>query len=141
MKTVKLIVTGIAVSFMLSGTLLYSQTETGRPTADKNGTTVADTESGSSKSRLLFFMNPNGRPCQIQDQILIDSKAEIEKRAEIIYLKTTNRNDVRSFYKYGVRGLPAMILESSDGKVLHRFPLGIQGKETILEKVKLADQK
>lgn len=129
------------LSLMLGSLQSYAQESknvTPQIQTDKTEKSIISTE---KKGKLLFFLNPNGRPCQMQDKILQGSKADIEKSAKIVYFKTTNRDDLKNFYKYGVRGLPAMILASSDGKVIHRFPLGIQSKATILEKLKLTAKK
>jgi len=89
---------------------------------------------------LIFFMNPNGRPCQIQDEILNSSKKDWESRVQLRYVKTTVAADLDIFYQYGVRSLPTLILVDDKGKELHRFAPGIQERATILsilsEKIK-----
>lgn len=87
------------------------------------------------KGVFLFFMNPNGRPCQIQANILHQNRAEIEKRYVIKALMTTNRSDHVQFYKYGVRSLPAIILLNANGKVHLRLPPGIQNRNAILSAI------
>lgn len=78
---------------------------------------------------LLLFMNPNGRPCQMQDQIL--QSMNLKDQVQIRYIKTTNPNDRQEFYNYGIRGLPSLILLDKSGQELHRFPAGIQSPEQI----------
>jgi hypothetical protein len=84
------------------------------------------------KPTLLFFINPAGRPCQMQDQILSESKAQWEPLATLRYARTDTAADRETFYAYGVRSLPNLILVGTDGKELRRFPPGIQSAESIL---------
>lgn len=84
------------------------------------------------KGFLLFFMNPNGRPCQMQSRIIEENRADIEKRFVIKYIMTTNSSDHALFYRFGVRALPAVILLNSNGTLNHRFPPGILSREQIL---------
>lgn len=84
------------------------------------------------KGMLLLFMNPNGRPCQIQEQYLQASQADIEKHVKIHLVKTTVQSDRMLFYKYGIRSLPTIVLLNSDGTVFKRLPPGIHRAETIL---------
>lgn len=84
------------------------------------------------KGFLLFFMNPNGRPCQIQSRIIEENRADIEKRYVIKYIMTTKASDHALFYRFGVRALPAVILLNSNGTLNHRFPPGILSREQIL---------
>ena len=81
---------------------------------------------------LIFFMNPNGAPCQMQYKILQDGMADLNKQAKIRYVKTTEDADQNTFYQYGIRSLPSLILVDSTGKELHRFAPGIQDMQTIL---------
>lgn len=91
----------------------------------KEVTTVA-------KPTLLFFMNPNGRPCQIQDQIITGMGKNLSGKADLSYVRTTEMETAREkFMKYGIRGLPTLILVDSKGAVIHRFTPGIQNAETI----------
>ncbi len=88
------------------------------------------------KSTLLFFMNPAGRPCQIQDQILGDSKAQWEPLATLRYVRTDTAADRDAFYKYGVRSLPNLILVDPDGKEIRRYSPGIQSAESVLSGIR-----
>ncbi len=89
-----------------------------------------------SKGILLFFMNPNGRPCQMQSQIIEESKSEIEKHFLIKYVKTTNSSDHALFYRFGVRSMPAIILLNKNGSVKYRFTPGIHSQEQLLNAMK-----
>jgi thioredoxin-like negative regulator of GroEL len=81
---------------------------------------------------LVFFMNPAGSPCQTQDGILKESRAQWEPLASLRYVRTDVPADREVFYQYGVRSLPNLILVGADGREIHRFSPGIQSAETIL---------
>lgn len=81
--------------------------------------------------RLLFFLNPNGRPCQMQDDIIKSIRSELEKKVTIQYVRTTVSSDRELFYRWGVRGLPSIILVDKNDKEVRRFSPGIQSPETL----------
>lgn len=83
------------------------------------------------RPRLIFFMNPNGRPCQMQDQVLRGMGAELGARADIVYSRTTDSNDLARFEEYGIRSLPALVLTDSTGAELRRATPGIQSEAQV----------
>jgi hypothetical protein len=83
-------------------------------------------------NQLLFFLNPNGRPCQIQSEILDGMHEKLASLARITHVKTTESADQKLFYRYGIRGLPSMIILDKNGKELKRFTPGIQDEKSIL---------
>lgn len=85
---------------------------------------------------ILFFMNPSGHPCQMQNAILDGIKDSLAGRATIKYIKTTEEGDRDAFDTYGIRGLPSLIIVDKTGKELKRFSPGIQNKQTILDAVR-----
>ncbi len=93
-------------------------------------------EVGKGKGSLLFFLNPRGGPCKRQGKILADITSEIEEYVLIYHVATDDPRARSDFYKYGVRGLPAIILLNSDGDVARRFTPGIQDSKVLLEAVK-----
>jgi len=86
---------------------------------------------------LLFFINPNGRPCQIQDSILDEIKPQLSGSADIVYIKTTDPASREVFYKFGIRSLPNLIITDLKGNIKKRFPPGIQNKQVILSSLGL----
>ncbi|MBK8595942.1 MAG: hypothetical protein IPP07_16730 [Holophagales bacterium] len=88
------------------------------------------------KPTLIFFLNPAGRPCQMQDQILAESKAQWEPLATLRYVRTDTAADQDVFYKYGVRSLPNLILVGPDGKELKRYSPGIQSADSVLSGIR-----
>ena len=76
--------------------------------------------------RLVFFMNPNGAPCQMQDQILQGMASELKGKATVVYYKTTVPTDIAMFQQYGIRALPTLMVTDASGKELRRATPGIQ---------------
>jgi thioredoxin 1 len=81
--------------------------------------------------RLVFFMNPDGVPCQMQDRILREMSSELNARFEVVYYRTTNPSDLAAFGRYGIRSLPALLLTDSTGREIRRATPGIQSPEQI----------
>ena len=94
--------------------------------------TVTSPQNTTNKT-LLFFLNPNGRPCQQQIRILDQNKAEIRKYASIQYIDATDRNNQEMFYRFGIRALPSMVVIDNNANILHRFAPGIQASEQLLK--------
>lgn len=94
------------------------------------------TAPGAPKPTLVFFMNPAGSPCQNQDGILKESRAQWEPLVALRYVRTDVAADREVFYQYGVRSLPNLILVGADGKEIHRYSPGIQSAETILSGIR-----
>jgi thioredoxin 1 len=76
--------------------------------------------------RLVFFMNPNGAPCQMQDRILHDMAPDLKGKVEVVYYKTTVPADIAKFNQYGIRSLPTLVVTDASGKELRRATPGIQ---------------
>jgi hypothetical protein len=104
------------------------------PQAAKAQAVVAPTP--APKSTLLFFLNPAGRPCQMQDQILTESKTQWEPLATLRYVRTDTAADREVFYQYGVRSLPNLILVGPDGKEIRRYSPGIQSADAVLSGIR-----
>jgi thioredoxin 1 len=78
-----------------------------------------------ARPRLVFFMNPNGRPCQMQDEIL-RGMPDLPARADVVYYRTTEPVEIGRFEQYGIRSLPQLIVTDVNGAVLRRATPGIQ---------------
>ena len=111
--------------------LSMTATETGGKTQATPAPAKAETKP-ATKPTLIFFMNPAGRPCQTQDEILKESRAKWEPLATLRYVRTDVSGDRDVFYQYGIRSLPNLLLVGPDGKEIHRYSPGIQPAETIL---------
>lgn len=85
------------------------------------------------KAQLLAFLNPYGEPCQMQSAILKELGEKVTSKVELKSIFTTNPGDQESFYKYGVRGLPSLILIDKNGEVIKRFSPGIQSGSEIMD--------
>ena len=96
----------------------------------------APSTQSAPKPTLVFFLNPAGSPCQTQDRILKESRAQWEPLASLRYVRTDVPADREVFYQYGIRSLPNLILVGADGKEIHRYSPGIQSAETILSGIR-----
>ncbi len=104
---------------------------TNRP-ANTDTVPVANANKRTPAKEILFFMNPNGHPCQMQNAILESIKDSLAGLATITYIKTTDPKNQDAFETYGIRGLPSLIIVDKNGKELKRFTPGIHSKEDIL---------
>ncbi len=89
------------------------------------------------RARLVFFMNPYGGPCQLQDRILREMSAELSSRVDVVYYRTTEAADLARFEAYGIRSLPQILVTDATGRELRRAPPGIQGPEQVRSLVAL----
>ncbi len=97
---------------------------------------VASSEVKQNKGTLLFFLNPNGYPCQQQDKIIKQSMPTISGMADVNYIATTDAMSRFTFNRYGVRRLPSLILLDANGDISKSFPPGIRSKDEILTALK-----
>lgn len=97
------------------------------PTSSKPAAATA----AGGKPRLVFFMNPNGAPCQMQDGILQDMATELKDRVEVVRYRTTSDADLAQFEQYGIRSLPSLVLTDAAGRELRRASPGIQSAESV----------
>jgi thioredoxin 1 len=81
--------------------------------------------------RLVFFMNPNGMPCQMQDRVLRDMAPELTGRAALVYYRTTEQADLAEFGRYGVRSLPMLLVTDASGREVRRATPGIHSADEI----------
>lgn len=86
----------------------------------------------SSRKKLLFFMNPDGYPCQTQLSILNSVGDSLSKVAQVVYIKTTVPADMQVFEAYGIRALPSLVIADQDGREITRFAPGIQSSDAVL---------
>jgi len=85
---------------------------------------------------LVFFLDPNGGPCRMQNKILEDMAEEFQGKVGLRYVMTTVKDDLQYFYAYGVRGLPSLILTDKSGKEVKRLPPGVNQADSIRELLK-----
>ncbi len=85
----------------------------------------------AGKVRLVFFMNPNGAPCQMQDGILRDMASELKDRVEVVRYRTTDEGDLAQFEQYGIRSLPTLVVTDASGHELRRASPGIQSAASV----------
>jgi thioredoxin 1 len=88
--------------------------------------TTTSAQPAAARRRLVFFMNPGGAPCQMQDRILQEMGPELKGKAEVVYYKTTVPTDISKFQQYGIRALPTLMVTDASGKEIRRATPGIQ---------------
>ena len=85
---------------------------------------------GAAGTRLVFFMNPNGMPCQMQDRVLREMP-ELSGRTALVHYRTTEPADLAQFGRYGIRSLPMLIVTDASGREVRRATPGIHSAEEI----------
>jgi thiol-disulfide isomerase/thioredoxin len=124
----------VAFIFPLSGN---ASDKAGVPEKSKKDSAIVQSKKPVVPAKtILFFMNPNGHPCQMQNAVLEGIKDSLAGKATIKYIKTTEESDRDAFDTYGIRGLPSLIIVDKNGKELKRFSPGIQDKDAILDAVR-----
>ncbi len=122
----------LPVLALFAGSLLASACCSQSEAASARQTEAAQAP-GGALPHLVFFMNPNGRPCQIQDGILRDMAGELKSKVTLVYYKTTHDDDLARFQQYGIRALPTLVLTDASGNELRRASPGIQSAEQVRE--------
>ena len=107
-----------------------SQTQPASPVAVSSlaGTSDVTTEADHF---LVFFLDPNGGPCRMQNSILEGMTAELKGKVNLRYVKTTIPEDRQYFYDYGIRGLPSLLLADASGKEIKRLSPGVNPVEAV----------
>jgi thioredoxin 1 len=93
--------------------------------------TTAPATAQTALPRLVFFMNPNGVPCQLQDRVLREMAPELSGRAVLVYYRTTEPADLAQFGRYGVRSLPMLLVTDGEGREVRRATPGIHAADEI----------
>jgi thioredoxin 1 len=93
--------------------------------------TTAPSHAPSALPRLVFFMNPSGAPCQLQDRVLREMGAELNGRAVLVYYRTTEPADLAQFGRYGIRSLPMLVVTDAEGREVRRATPGIHSADEI----------
>lgn len=107
-----------------------------------SGTAASDAQKGATISapevtrqaadfKLIFFVNPDGGPCIMQNNILKEMAGELNGKVDIQYVQTTVQADLKIFNHYGIRSLPILILADAGGKEISRLPPGVKSSDEI----------
>ncbi len=86
---------------------------------------------GAGNKTVVFFLNPQGGPCQAQNEVLAKLHKDRGGNFSVAYVNAMNPADQQAFYDYGVRSLPTVVLVDSHGKISRNFPPGIQTYEAL----------
>jgi thioredoxin 1 len=118
-------------SFPIAMLALAAACTAGAGTPERQAAPAAARAGTGALPRLVFFMNPSGIPCQMQDRVLREMSPELSGRAELVYYRTTEAADLAQFGRYGVRALPMLVLTDATGREIRRATPGIQSAEEI----------
>ena len=113
---------GLAVSIAVGG--CSSGSASPAPLASAHQP-AAGAPAATGLPRLVFFMNPNGRPCQMQDEIL-RGMPDLSAMAQLVTYRTTEPDDIARFEQFGIRSIPQLVLTDASGAELRRATPGIQ---------------
>lgn len=113
----------VVLALMIVG---CSQEQTAQQTSQ-----TAPNSADKTEHQLVFFINPDGAPCQMQGKILDEMAADLKGKVTIRPVKTTVQSDLDTFYAYGIRALPTLLLADAGGKEIKRLPPGVHPAETI----------
>ena len=81
-----------------------------------------------SKHQVLFFLLPSGAPCQEQDRILTQEvMPSFKDKIDLLYIKADSPSDQATFYEYGIRSIPVLVLLNKNGETKKLSP-GIKKK-------------
>lgn len=129
-----LVVAFLFLLFACSEDTQVTQTATQNTAPD--ATSVVSSVATAADHVLVFFLDPNGGPCRMQDSILSGMAEEFKGKVDLRYVQTTVPDDRQYFYAYGIRGLPSLVLTDATGKELKRLPPGVNPAEAVRELLK-----
>jgi thioredoxin 1 len=85
----------------------------------------------STGHHLVFFLDPQGGPCIMQDQILSGMAEDFRGKVTIKYVSTRVPDDRQLFSVYGVRALPTLLLADAAGREIRRLAPGVKSAAEI----------
>jgi thioredoxin 1 len=100
-----------------------------------SGTTRSAAAPTGTLPRLVFFMNPRGQPCMMQDSIMHEMSGELSGKVDVVYYKTNESDDLAKFQEFGIRSLPSLVLTDATGREVRRAPPGIRSADEIRQLV------
>ena len=128
----------LVVAFLFLATACSNEDQSGTPSqpsvtiAEPTATEAILPKTAESLAyKLVFFLNPNGGPCRMQDEILGKMADELKGKVAIQYVKTTVPANRNIFVQYGIRALPTLLLANADGKEIKRMTPGIKRAEDV----------
>ena len=116
----------VATALLVSSTLALAAA-----TAPLSTPELKATIASNGKPTLVFFLNPQGAPCQAQ-KVVLDKLIEQQKgKFNLANVSVAIQGDRQAFYDYGVRSLPSLVLVDKAGNINKVFAPGIQDIQTI----------
>jgi thioredoxin 1 len=124
-----LVVLSLALVFFGGG---YGEAATAAP----RSTAALESAIKSGKKTVVFFLNPNGRPCQLQNAELEKLKRDVGGSINVVYVSVLEPQSQKAFYDYGIRSMPSLVLIDGKGGIARHMPPGIHSYETLLAALK-----
>ncbi len=122
--------------FLFAAAMIFSacqtQTSSSGPAAPLSTPELQQTIGAGNKPTFVFFLNPQGGPCQAQNGILQKLVKERNGSFNVAYVSALKKENEKAFYDYGIRNLPSMVLVDKGGRISRIFPPGIQSYETLI---------
>lgn len=116
---------------VLAALLAACESKSAAPMAPLSTPALQQTIGSGGKSTIVFFLNPQGGPCQMQNGVLEQLHKDRSGNFNVAYVNALKPEDEKAFYDYGVRNLPSMVLVNKAGRIDRVFPPGIQSYDTI----------
>jgi thioredoxin 1 len=127
----------LVFALIISAAIFFSGCAAEAPAAPKSNTDIKSaTESG--KKTVLFFLNPNGAPCKLQNVEIEKLKQNQGDKINIVYVNAMSQADQQVFYDYGIRSLPSLVLIDSKGGIAKYFPPGIHKYDSLVDAINSA---
>lgn len=127
------ILTSILSILALTGLLVGCDKTPSSADAQTSVSTATAAATPAAKNTLLFFMNPGGVPCQIQERILNELGSQLTDHANVVKVNTNVPADRQTFNQYGIRALPTLVILDSAQHEVMRLPPGIQQGEYLIQ--------
>jgi|GEM_PF-948214 len=122
----------VLLTLIISAAILSTGCAKDAPAAPKSNAAIKSAlESG--KKTFLFFLNPKGGPCQLQDVEMKKLVQTLGDKVNVVYVSALDPNEQKVFYDYGIRSLPSLVLVDSKGGVAKYFSPGIHKYDELLK--------
>lgn len=128
-----LALTGFLVACDKNPVSVEAQASTPPASTPVTASAPASTTTPAAKNTLLFFMNPGGVPCQIQERILNELGSQLTDQVTVVKINTEVPADRPTFNQYGIRALPTLVILDSAQKEVLRLPPGIQQGDYLVQ--------
>jgi len=121
----------LLATLAVAGLSACSRAESATPAAGPAPMAAHGQAPQGNRPRLVFFMNPNGGPCQMQDQVLRQMGPALTSVVDVVHYRTTEATEIGWFQQYGIRALPQLLVTDPAGRELRRATPGILSADQV----------